>query len=78
MSDMTASMRLCLIGRAEDLRHLLDVGIEDADWYENACECFVLLNNIDKDERTPDEVSQHKYLLNLTNAHEEGHYRYGN
>lgn len=78
MNEITASMRICLIGRAEDLQHLLNVGIEDADWYRNACECFVLLNSIDEDERTSDEVSQHKYLLDLTSKYEEEHYRHGN
>lgn len=78
MNEIIASMRLCLIGRADELQYLLDVGIEDADWYRNACECFVLLNSIDENERTPDEVSQRQRLLELTNAYEEEYYRYGN
>lgn len=72
-------MRICLIGQAKDLQRLLDVGIEDdVDWYWNAHECFVLLNNIDEKERTPDEALQWKRLLELTGAYEEKHYRYGN
>ncbi len=78
MNRVTAGMRLCLIGRAENLQHLLDVGIEDADWYTNACEYFCLLNNIDETERTPEEVSQLKRLGELTDKYEEEHYRYGN
>ncbi len=66
MDEAIAGIRLCLIGREKDLQHLLDVGIEDVDWYWNAHECFVLLNNIDENERTPDEVSQWKRLLELT------------
>lgn len=78
MDKITASMRICLIGRAEDLQHLLDVGIEDVDWYRNAWECSCLLNSIDESERTPEEISQSKRLRELTDKYEEEHYRYGN
>ena len=71
MDDITAGMRLCLIGRAEDLQHILTVGIEDA-------ECFCLLNNIDEDHRTQYEQLQWKCLLKMTHDYEQEHYRYGN
>jgi len=78
VNRITAGMRLCLIGREEELQHLLAVGIEDEDWYRNACECFVLLNSIVEDERTEEEVCQRKRLLDLTSEYEDKHYRYGN
>jgi len=78
MDDVTASMKLCLLGRAEELHHILSVGIEDADWYQIASDCYVWLDNIDECERTPDEVSQRQRLLELTSEYEEVHYRFGN
>lgn len=74
--EIAAAMRVCLIGRADELRHILAVGIEDADWFHNACECFVLLNSIDESLRTTCEVSQHKQLLDLTDEYGEKHYPY--
>lgn len=79
MNRITAGMRLSLIGRQDDLKHLLVIGIEDdADWYRAACECFVLLSSIEEDERTPVEIYQRKILLEIIDIHEQEHYRYGN
>ena len=78
MNEGIASLRLCLISCEEDLQHILAVGIEDADWYQIASDCYVLLDSIDEDERTPGEVSQRQRLLKLTVEYEEKHYRFGN
>lgn len=78
MDEIIAGMRICLIGKKDDLKHILDVGIEDVDWYFEATKCFRLLDDIDEDKRTPDEVSQRQRLLELTYEYEEKHYRHGN
>ncbi len=79
MNEITAGIRLSLIGKQDDLKHLLAIGIEDdADWYCAACECFVLFNNIEEDERTPVEVYQRKILLEIIDIHEQKYYGYGN
>jgi len=78
MDEDTASLRLCLLSRAEELQHILSVGIEDADWYQIASDCYVWLDSIVESERTPEEVSQRQRLLELTSGYEEQHYRFGN
>ena len=79
MDDFTASMRLCLKGREDELKYLLDIGInDDVDWYEIASECFIWLDNIYEDERTSEEIFQRQRLLELTGEYEEKHHRFGN
>lgn len=67
-----------LVDRENELLHILAVGIESASWYYNASKCYVLLNSIDENNRTPDEISKLQRLSALIYAYEEKYYQYGN
>lgn len=75
---IAACMRMCLLGRENDLQHILDVGIEDADGYHNASELFIMLDSIHESKRTADEISQLKRLFKIVDEYEEKYYKYGN
>lgn len=76
--NIAACMRMCLLGKEDDLQHILDVGIEDANWYHNASELFVMLDNIHESKRTVDEISKLKRLFKIVDEYEEKYYKYGN